>query len=158
MRLVRVKAPSLACSCPLEEAFCLDSESPWSGPSWEAMVLLLVFFLRGISKMAACSPVKSPIYVGVFSFQQPDEWAWATLLLSPILMNFSIQEAWVRNPLWFQWFDAAGLSHGGESATCFPYGFFKTELTEERGEMKPFTRWTLLSPPWISSGPAMTPL
>ncbi|CAL9024176.1 unnamed protein product [Prunus brigantina] len=54
-------------------------------------------------------------------------------------MIFSIQGAWVRNPLWFQWFDAAGLSHRGESATCFPYGFFKTELIEERREVKPFT-------------------
>ncbi|CAL8994915.1 unnamed protein product [Prunus brigantina] len=116
MRSVRVKAPSSACSCPLEEAFCLDSESPWSDPSWEAMVLLLVFFLGGISKMAACSPAESPIY----------------LLLSPILMNFFLQEAWVRNPLWFQWLDVAGLSHRGESATCFSYVFFKAELTEER--------------------------
>ncbi|CAL8993737.1 unnamed protein product [Prunus brigantina] len=43
----------------------------------------------------------------------------------PSLMIFSIQGAWVRNLLWFQWFDAAGLSHRGESATCFPYGLFQ---------------------------------
>ncbi|CAL9018160.1 unnamed protein product, partial [Prunus brigantina] len=119
------------------------------------------------------------MFVGAFSFQQPDEWAWAAvrrqrekipkclisyrgkistipilrekkkdeqkmnkreiwLLLSPILMNFSIQGAWVRNPLWFQymvqtqWFDAAGLSHRGESTTCFLHVFSKAELTEEK--------------------------
>ncbi|CAL9017391.1 unnamed protein product, partial [Prunus brigantina] len=39
------------------------------------------------------------------------------------LSKFQIDKAW--NPLWFQWFGAAGLSHRGESATCFPYGFFQ---------------------------------
>ncbi|CAL8170205.1 unnamed protein product [Prunus armeniaca] len=60
------------------------------------------------------------------------------LLLSPILMNFSIQGVWVWNPLWFQWFDAAGLSHRGEGATCFSYVFSKAELTEEKGRAEAF--------------------
>ena len=29
--------------------------------------------------MAAWSPAESPIYVGDFLFQQPDEWAWAAV-------------------------------------------------------------------------------
>lgn len=29
--------------------------------------------------MAAWSPAESPIYVGAFLFQQPDEWAWAAV-------------------------------------------------------------------------------
>ncbi|CAL8161017.1 unnamed protein product [Prunus armeniaca] len=82
------------------------------------------------------------------------------LLLSPILMNFSIQGAWVRNPLWFQRFDAAGLSHRGEGATCFPYVFSKTELTEEKGRDGAFcpmdTSLTPMDFLWSCHGSLMT--
>ncbi|CAL2237144.1 unnamed protein product [Prunus armeniaca] len=52
----RVKAPSLARCSSLDEAFCLDSESPWAGPSWEAMVLLLVFLHGGMSEDSGLIP------------------------------------------------------------------------------------------------------
>ncbi|CAL8995023.1 unnamed protein product, partial [Prunus brigantina] len=34
-----------------------------------------------------------------------------------------IQGAWVRNPLWFQGFDAAGPPHEGEAPLAFLLGF-----------------------------------
>ncbi|CAL2263430.1 unnamed protein product [Prunus armeniaca] len=75
-------------------------------------------------------------------------------------MNFSIQGAWVRNPLWFQWFDAAGLSYRGEGATCFPYVFSKAELTEEMGRDRAFcpmdTSLTPMDFLWSCHGSLMT--
>ncbi|CAL8169057.1 unnamed protein product [Prunus armeniaca] len=49
-RSVRVRVPSLARSSSLDEACYLDFESPWLGPAWEVMLLLLVFFLGGIDE------------------------------------------------------------------------------------------------------------
>ncbi|CAL9000084.1 unnamed protein product, partial [Prunus brigantina] len=43
-----------------------------------------------------------------FLFQQPDEWAWAALLSSPIFVQFSYQGIWERNHCGSNEFDAAG--------------------------------------------------
>ncbi|CAL2260760.1 unnamed protein product [Prunus armeniaca] len=58
------------------EPFCLNAESMWSGSSWEAIVLLMVFLLGGIDENNDLIPNIVAYLCTRFFCSRNSKWTW----------------------------------------------------------------------------------